>query len=113
METRRRRAQTRRAVLETSRTRLQKSWNKSPETFLPAFQRAKAANISACARCRACPRDEQISPPRVLQQCSTPAEGLRYRDLEYLRARNADLRPHAFQSVHPEAPVAERNAPVR
>src|SRR3954454_15814082 len=74
MERRRRRAQTQLAVPENARTRLQKSWNRSQETFLPAWRPAKAASISAYARCLPCPKDEQKSRHRVLQQRSRPAE---------------------------------------
>src|SRR4029077_18084932 len=106
METRRRRAQTRRAASETARTRLQKSSNKSRETFLLAWRPAKAASISACARCLACPKDEQSSRPRVLQRRSRPAEALRYRGSEYLRVRNADSHQRAFRSPRHVARVA-------
>src|SRR4029077_9001496 len=113
METRRRRAQTRRAMSETARTRLQKSWNKSRETFLLAWRRATAASILACARCPACPMDEQRSRRLVLLRRSKPAEALRYRGSEYLRVRNADLRPRVFQSARHAARVPGRNVPVR
>src|SRR5437762_10108233 len=87
MERPRRRVQTRRAMLEIARTRLQKSWNRSQETFLPAWRPAKAASISAYARCPACPTDEQRSRHRVLQRRSRPVEALRYLGSEYLRVQ--------------------------
>src|SRR5215472_3847307 len=113
METRRRRAQMRRAFSETARTHLQKSLNKSPETFLPAWRPTMAASISAYARCPACPTDEQRSRHRVLQRRSRPAEALRYRGSEYLRVRNSDSHQRAFRSARREARVAGRSVPVR
>src|SRR6266700_4439980 len=113
METRLRRAQTRRAVSETARRRLQKSWNKSRETFLPAWRPATAASISAYARCPACPTDEQRSRHRVLRRRSRPAEALRYRGSEYLLVRNSDSHQRAFRSARHAARVAERSVQVR
>src|SRR5205085_11223997 len=100
MERPRRRVQTRRAMLEIARTRLQKSWNRSQETFLPAWRPAKAASIWEYARCPECPTDEQRSRHRVLQRRSRPVEPLRNLGQEFQRAGNADWRQRAFRFAH-------------
>src|SRR6476660_4902068 len=108
METRRRHAQTPRVISETARTRLQKSSNKSQETFLPAWQRATVASTSAYVRCPTCPMDGQRLPHRVLRRRSRQAEALHYRGSEYLRAQNSDSRQRAFRFARREARVAGR-----
>src|SRR5205807_10009495 len=90
-EGRPRHEQTPHGVLGISRRRRRKSWNKSQETFQPAYRPATATNTSACAPCLACPRDEQRSRRPVLQRRSTQAEETHYRDSKCRCDQNEDL----------------------
>src|SRR5262249_21549706 len=109
---RRRHEQTQHGVLGMSRRRHRKSWNKSQETFQPAYQPATATNISAYALSRPCPRDEQRSLRPVLPQRSTQVEETHYRDSKSRCDRNAGSDPRACRSPRRTNPVLEHTAPA-
>src|SRR6516225_7868670 len=113
MGMRRRRERTRHGVLEISRKRRRKSGNKSQEKFRPAYRPAMATNISACAPCLACPRDEQRSLRPVLQRRSTQVEETHYRDSKGRCDRSEDLHRHACRSARRATLVLRRIVAVR